>query len=291
MPIHSVRHANGFTLLDKLIAIVVLSVLCALVLPSYSAAVARAECNTLLTALVGSVTNARGAAMNYESDAILCPSDDGASCSGSTLWHNGWIVGVDRDGDNSIGGGEMVLARQDAFEENVNMVTTSRRTRLQFPPYGSNAGSGTIVVDRATFQRAGGFSERPMNAEDHDLMLRLGEARGFVALFAPVTVAWRRHGGNITTNLARTVEGVNYLIQQERRDQYPGGHRRAPARRRIITRHARPVTFHCLRDGHVRPALRLFRATMAWNVSDGHFAYLGAFPLLTVSSAARRMLR
>ena len=152
-------------------------------------------------------------------------------------------------------------------------------------------GSCTIVVDRATFQRAGGFSERPMNAEDHDLMLRLGEARGFVALFAPVTVAWRQHGSNLTTNVARTVDGVNYLIQQERRDQYPGGHRRAPARRRIIARHARPVTFHCLREGHVRSALRLFRATMAWNVSDGHFAYLGAFPLLTVSSAARRMLR
>jgi type IV fimbrial biogenesis protein FimT len=146
MPIHSVRHVNGFTLLEKLIAVAVLSVLCALVLPSYSAAVARAECNTLLTALIGSVTEARGAAMNYESDAILCPSDDGASCSGSTLWHNGWIVGVDRDGDNSIGGGEMVLARREAFEENVNMVTTSGRTRLQFQPYGSNAGSNVTFT-------------------------------------------------------------------------------------------------------------------------------------------------
>ena len=129
MPVQSARHANGFTLLEIAIAIAVLAVLCAIALPSYSAALARADCNTLLTALVGSVTNARGAAMNYESDAILCPSDDGASCSGSTLWHNGWIVGVDRDGDNSIGGGEMVLARQEAFEENVNMVTTSGRTR------------------------------------------------------------------------------------------------------------------------------------------------------------------
>ena len=152
-------------------------------------------------------------------------------------------------------------------------------------------GSGTVVIEREIFDSAGGFSERPINAEDHDLMLRLGEAGGFVALVAPVTVAWRRHGNNITTNVARTADGVDYLIQQERRDQYPGGHRRAPARRRIITRHTRPVTLHCLREGHVRPALRLFRATMAWNASDGHFAYLGAFPLLTVSSAARRLLR
>lgn len=146
MPIHAARRATGFTLLEVVIAVVVLAILCAIALPSYSAAVARADCNTLLTALVGSVINARGAAMNYESDAILCPSNDGASCSGSTLWHHGWIVGVDRDGDNSIGGSEMVITRQEAFDERVNMVTTSGRTRLQFQPYGSNAGSNVTFT-------------------------------------------------------------------------------------------------------------------------------------------------
>jgi GT2 family glycosyltransferase len=154
-----------------------------------------------------------------------------------------------------------------------------------------SAGSGTIVIERSAFQRAGGFSERPINAEDHDLMLRLGEARGFAAVLAPITVAWRRHDTNITADIARAVAGVEHLIEQERGERYPGGHRRAAERRRIITRHARPVTFHCLREGDVQSALRLFRATMAWNMSAGHFAYLGAFPLLTVSSAARRMLR
>lgn len=154
-----------------------------------------------------------------------------------------------------------------------------------------SAGSGTIVIERETFERAGGFSERPINAEDHDLMLRLGEARGFAAVLAPVTVAWRRHDSNITAEVTRAVAGVEHLIEQERGERYPGGHRRAPERRRIITRHARPVTFHCLREGDVRSALRLFRSTIAWNMSAGHFAYLGAFPLLTLSSAARRMLR
>ncbi|MDZ4813299.1 MAG: GspH/FimT family pseudopilin [Pseudomonadota bacterium] len=137
---------RGFTLLEILVAVTVVSILLAIALPSYSAALGRADCNTLLTALMGSITDARGAAQNYESDAILCPSDDGASCSGKAQWQNGWIVGVDGNGDNSISGGESVISRQPGFEENVHMVTSSGRTRLQFQPYGSNAGSNVTFT-------------------------------------------------------------------------------------------------------------------------------------------------
>src|SRR5688572_21606588 len=67
-------------------------------------------------------------------------------------------------------------------EHEVTAITeTPVRTRvfddyLSSSPHAISAGSNTIVVERATLQDAGGFSERPINAEDHDLMLRLGEA-------------------------------------------------------------------------------------------------------------------
>jgi glycosyltransferase involved in cell wall biosynthesis len=154
-----------------------------------------------------------------------------------------------------------------------------------------STGSGTVVIRRATFADSGGFTEQRINGEDHDLMLRLGTARGFAQVQAPITLAWRRHPGTETTDVDRSITGMTYLIEQERGGAYPGGDARASERRRIIARHVRPVTFQCLREGRVRPALNLFGATLLWNAAEGHFAYLCALPVLGVWTAARRIAR
>src|SRR5438132_9146990 len=85
-----------------------------------------------------------------------------------------------------------------------------------FPDYlaasttGYYVGSGMGVFRRSEFLSAGGFRTERMNAEDHDLALRLGTARGFVQVRSPVTLAWRRHSGGATTQLQSTVEGARY---------------------------------------------------------------------------------
>ncbi len=154
-----------------------------------------------------------------------------------------------------------------------------------------SAGSGTVVIDRAAFLAAGGFTDLPINAEDHDLMLRLGEMPGFVEVLEPITLAWRRHAGSIAAQVDRCVAGMTYLIQQERSNRYPGGPARAHERRRIITRHVRPVTLACLREGGVGAALALFRATLGWNLASGHVAYVAALPVLSAWSAVTRRPR
>jgi hypothetical protein len=50
----------------------------------------------------------------------------------------------------------------------------------------------SVILTEAV-RRVGGFLEDRLNAEDHDLTLRLGECNGFVAVRSPVTVAYRRH--------------------------------------------------------------------------------------------------
>jgi Glycosyl transferase family 2 len=174
--------------------------------------------------------------------------------------------------------GELAAVRQSELEADEFADYLSSYGRDYF------VGAGMSVLRRDEFLKTGGFTDQRINAEDHDLILRMGAARGFVQMTSPVTLGWRRHAGTATTNLHRSVHGALYLVEQERRGAYPGGRGRAPGRRDIIAIHTRPVTLSCLRQGLRSEAWALYRATFAWNAVLGRFKYLGGFPLLAVKS-------
>ena len=151
-----------------------------------------------------------------------------------------------------------------------------------------SVGSGTAVIRRTTFLESGGFTDRSINAEDHDLILRLGDAPGFAQILEPATFAWRQHPASLTRQLDRSIAGTSYLIQQEQAGHYPGGERRVGERRRIITRHVRPITFACLRERRPGAAFDLYASTFSWNLRAGHWAYLAALPVLGAWASVRR---
>ena len=154
-----------------------------------------------------------------------------------------------------------------------------------FPDYfascsrGYFVGAGMSVLRRDVFLSTGGYTDQPINSEDHDLILRLGNAAGFAQITAPVTLGWRRHAGSATTNLPRSVAGLWYLLEQERRGAYPGGAGRRWQRREIVTRHARPISLVCLREKETAQGWHLYRATFGWHLRLGRWKYLAGFPM------------
>jgi hypothetical protein len=150
-------------------------------------------------------------------------------------------------------------------------------------------GSGTCVVRRQAFHTAA-FVEDRLNSEDHDLILQLGTQPGFVQVISPTTVAWRRHGTSETANLTSSVLGVARLVARERAGLYPGGRVRARQRQEILTRHARPVAFECLRRRYQREAWNLYASTFAWNLSLGRLRYLFGFPFVALVEFGRHKL-
>lgn len=145
---------------------------------------------------------------------------------------------------------------------------------------GFHAGAGMMMIARQAFLGAGGFAEDRLNAEDHDLALRLGTAPGFVQVLAPLTVGHRIHAGNEMADTAKTLRGLTRMLDRERSGTYPGGRARAAQRQRIIARHVRPAILGCIASGDLGQAARLYRATFFWNVAARRLAFLMGAPAL-----------
>lgn len=138
-------------------------------------------------------------------------------------------------------------------------------------------GAGMTFVRRRDFLDVGGFTGNDMNLEDHDLILRLGTAAGFVRILEPATLGWRRHNTSITDQVQRSFEGCRYVIKNEQQGVYPGGKLRRSDRRKIITRHVRPWALTFKRTGEWQPAWSLYKSTFVWNLSLHRWRFLMGF--------------
>ena len=91
--------------------------------------------------LVGSLALAATRAAVTGRHAVLCPSRNGATCTGADDWTPGWIVFLDVDEDGLADPGERRLQRVPALAGRVRLRSTVGRTRVTFQGNGGNAGS------------------------------------------------------------------------------------------------------------------------------------------------------
>lgn len=103
---------RGFTLLELLVATVVVAVTASLAPPSYRALIQQAELLQQIYAFDAALNLARSEAVKRGRSVALCPSASpdpaGAQCAGAD-WEQGWIVFVDRNGNGGFDAGEDLL--------------------------------------------------------------------------------------------------------------------------------------------------------------------------------------
>ncbi len=136
---------NGFTLIELMIAVVIVAILAGIALPAFASARAAAQTLSLRNALLGALTESRNAAAFYEHDTILCPSLDGESCADSFEWQHGFIAAIDLNNNERIDDADRRLLYRDEIKD-VRLLTSSGRKRIQFQPNGSNAGSNATFT-------------------------------------------------------------------------------------------------------------------------------------------------
>lgn len=103
---------KGFTVIELMLTIAVLAVVVTFAIPSFQAMVMNNRLSSQVNEITSLVSFARSeASKRPDARVTLCPSNDGASCSGGGAWEAGWIAMLDVDGDQTLdaGDGDRVL--------------------------------------------------------------------------------------------------------------------------------------------------------------------------------------
>ncbi len=92
---------SGFTLVELLITIVVLTILLAAGVPSFQDFIKNNRVTGQTNDLVSAIQLARSEALKRGTNAVVCASSNQATCTGKDTWADGWIVFSDLNLNNA----------------------------------------------------------------------------------------------------------------------------------------------------------------------------------------------
>ncbi|MDP9140636.1 MAG: GspH/FimT family pseudopilin [Pseudomonadota bacterium] len=125
----------GFTLLELVITIVILSILLTMAVPSFRDFMASRATTAQINDLAGSIRLARAEAIKRGFPVSICSStdadSDAPSCADDAEWSTGWVIFSDRNADGTIDDTDTVVRVQPGYS-NSGGLTASDDTAITF---------------------------------------------------------------------------------------------------------------------------------------------------------------
>ena len=112
---------NGFTLIELMVVLVVISVLITIGVPSFRTIMADNQATSAANELLYALQVARTEAVKQNVTVSLCPSSNQATCTGNGSWHVGWIIFVDNNANGTRENTEQLIRVQNGFDATVTL--------------------------------------------------------------------------------------------------------------------------------------------------------------------------
>jgi len=141
---------SGLTLLELLISLLLIAVVLNLAVPGFRELLDRNALQTGADRFFNALLLTRSEALKRNQVAILCKSSDGASCTTSGNWEQGWLVFADIDADATPDPNE-ILRVDDGLREgrSLRVATGDFSNAVNYRTDGTASGTGTFVLCNA----------------------------------------------------------------------------------------------------------------------------------------------
>jgi type IV fimbrial biogenesis protein FimT len=150
------KKASGFSLIELMVVIAIAAVLAALAVPSFQGMVASSNLTSTTNDLVATFARARSDAIRRGKRVTVCMSSDGATCTTSGAWTQGWIMF--NDGNHAAAGATVESSTDITIVSGAltnNIVVVAKANSMPYVSYSSDgqaklmnggSGAGTIRV-------------------------------------------------------------------------------------------------------------------------------------------------
>lgn len=144
---------RGFSLIELMVTVAIVAILAALAAPSFRTQTDSARLTAHANALLSSLLLARTEAIKRNARVVLCKSSDGATCTTSGDWQQGWIVFVDANNNaQRTDPTELLVQQVAALSGDFKLTGDSNLV-----DYVSYSGTGAVQLTTGGFQ-AGTFT-------------------------------------------------------------------------------------------------------------------------------------
>ncbi len=104
------KHSSrGFTLLELMVTLLIVSILAGIAAPSMSNLISQSRLAAARDSLANAIILARSEAVFSKQPVTICASTNQSSCSGDGDWDSGWIIFTDEAPTGSIEGDDALI--------------------------------------------------------------------------------------------------------------------------------------------------------------------------------------